>query len=74
MKKVGIVTIKKERIFFDFVDYDIIELDEPTKSGSTHVVVDLLGDTVMLLSTDEEGYFIVDQKVISGEVDCFYRE
>lgn len=74
MKKVGVVTIKKERTVFDYIDYDIIELDEPTKSGSTHAAVDLLGETVMLLSTDKEGYFIVDQKIVSGEVDCFYRE
>jgi hypothetical protein len=74
MKKVATVTIRKQRTVFDYIDYDIIELDEPTKSGSTHAAVDLLGETVMLLSTDEEGYFIVDQKAIVGEIDCFYRE
>jgi len=69
---VGTVIVEKERIVIDRVSYNVVKLHRPTKSGSTHAVVDLVGDAVMLLSADSEGKWLVDEKITSGNVAGFF--
>lgn len=69
---IGVVTVKKTRIIVDVQDFDIVELPEKTRGGSTHAAVNLLDEPVILLSKDPEGQWLVDAQITEGEIFAFF--
>lgn len=73
-EKVGIVTVEKRKLVKEIVEYAIVLLDNPTKTGSTHAMLSDTGSVVGLLRYDEEGQFLVDQLITSGTIDMYFLD
>lgn len=68
------VLIRKQRLITYTEEFEIRELAEPTKNGSTHAAFDILGTPVLLLRKDIEGDWVVDVNASNGAVDAFLSD